>query len=51
MKTPDFQSCQTRAEPDPQQSIRCRQFRALHGALKDADLVAQRENLQLERRE
>ena len=38
------------AEPDPQQSIRFRQFRALHGALKDADLVPQRENLQLKRR-
>jgi hypothetical protein len=36
-------------EPCPQESIRGRQFRPLHGALKDSELVAQRENLQLER--
>jgi hypothetical protein len=34
-----------RAERDPQQSIRIREFQAFHGALKDADLVAQHENL------
>jgi hypothetical protein len=36
-------------EPCPQESIRGRQFRPLHGALKDSKLVAQRDNLQLER--
>jgi hypothetical protein len=36
-------------EPCPQESIRGRQFRPLHGALKDSELVAQRENLHLER--
>jgi hypothetical protein len=45
MKTPDC--------PDPtelsQESIRGREFRPLHGALKDSELVVQRENLQLER--
>jgi hypothetical protein len=35
-------------EPCPQESIRRREFRPLHGALKDSELVAQRENLQRE---
>ena len=35
-------------EPGPKESIRWRQFRALHRALQNADLVTQRENLQLE---
>src|SRR5688500_17459058 len=38
-----------RTEPRPQQSVRTRELRAFHGTLKDADLVAQRKNLQLER--
>ena len=50
MKTPDFQSCQTRTQPCPQEPIRRRQLRPLHGALQDADLVAQRKNLQLKSR-
>jgi hypothetical protein len=33
----------------PQKSIGGREFRPLHGALKDSELVAQRENLPLER--
>ena len=35
-------------ELGPQESIRRRQFGPLHGALQKSDLVAQRENLQLE---
>jgi hypothetical protein len=51
MKTPHYPVLPERAEPHhPQQSIRWRQFRTLHGALKDADLVAQGKNLQLKRR-
>jgi hypothetical protein len=37
------------AEPHPQQSISSRELRALHGTLKDSDLVAQSENLKLKR--
>ena len=33
-------------EPHPQEPIRCRQFRTLHGTLQDSDLMAQRKNLQ-----
>ena len=36
-------------EPGPQESIDRRQLWAFHRALKDTDLVAQRQNLQLER--
>ena len=38
-----------RTEPCPQKTVRRRQLRPLNGALKDSDLVAQRENLQLQR--
>ena len=50
MKTPDLPILPDGTEPGPQESIRGRQLRALHGALKNADLMAQRENLQLKRR-
>ena len=36
-------------EPSPQESIGGRQFWSLYGALQDADLMAQGENLQLKR--
>jgi hypothetical protein len=39
-----------RREPRPQQSIRSLQLRPFDRALKDPDLVAQRKNLELERR-
>ena len=38
-----------RFTPGPQESIPGRQFRPIHGALQNSDLVAQRENLQLGR--
>ena len=38
-----------RAQPCPQESIDRRQFRALHGALENADLVPECQVLQLER--
>jgi hypothetical protein len=37
-------------EPSPQEPIRRHQFRALHRALENSDLMAQRENLKLQRR-
>ena len=44
------QSCPHAGEPDPQESVRCVQLRALvRGALKDTDLVAERNVLQLQR--
>jgi hypothetical protein len=39
-----------RAQPCPQEAIRRRQFRALHGALENTELVPECEVLQLERR-
>ena len=39
-----------RAQPSPQQSIRRGQFRSLDGALKNAELMAESEDLELQRR-
>src|SRR5262249_2751186 len=38
------------AQPSPQESIRRSQFRSLDGALQNAELMAEREDLQLQRR-
>ena len=37
-------------QPGPQQPIRRRQFRSLDGALENAELMAEREDLKLQRR-
>ena len=38
------------AQPSPQESIRRSQFRSLDGALENAELMAESEDLELERR-
>ena len=38
------------AQPSPQQSINSGQFRSLDGALQNAELMTEREDLKLERR-
>jgi hypothetical protein len=48
MNAPHFESCHA-VESQPHRSIRWRQSLALYGALEHSELVAQRENLQLER--
>ena len=45
---PGFPVPPSSGEPGLKEWIRWRQFRALHRALQNADLVTQRENLQLE---
>jgi hypothetical protein len=50
MKILDRQSLQTADSPDPQQSIGSCQFRALHRSLQNAELMAEGEDLNLERR-
>ena len=37
-------------QPDPQESISARQFRPLHGPLKNAELMEEGEDLKLKRR-
>ena len=43
----DRQSLQTRAQPSPQEAIGGGQFRPIHRATQDAELVPKREILQL----
>jgi hypothetical protein len=50
IKTLDCQSFPDRAQPGPQQSIGRSQFRSFDGALENAELMAEREDLKLQRR-
>ena len=50
IKTLDCQSFQDCAQPSPQEPIRRGQFGSLDGAMEDAELMAEREDLKLRRR-